>query len=132
MSSLNPARVHREHPSRYRLEGARCTACGAVVFPARLVCPACRGRAFEPYRVADHGEVVTYTVIHVPGPTFANEAPYVLAVVALDGGGAITCQVVDLVEEEIHGGMRVKLEFRRIQADGVAGIIAYGHKAVPA
>ena len=132
MSSLNPARVHREHPSRYRLEAARCTTCGEIVYPARLVCPKCHGRAFEPCRVSDHGEVVTYTVIHVPGPAFANEAPYVLAVVALDGGGTMTCQIVDLVEEEVRCGMRVRLEFRRIQADGVAGILAYGHKAVPA
>jgi uncharacterized OB-fold protein len=28
-------------------------------------------------------------------------------------------------------GMPVRLEFRRIQEDGEAGVIAYGHKAVP-
>ena len=132
MTSLNPARVHREFPSRYRLEAARCTSCGAVLYPARLVCPSCRGRSFEPCRVASEGEVVTYTTIHVPGPPFVGQTPYVLAVVNLDGGGTMTCQVVDLVDEEIRCGMRVRLEFRRIQTDGVAGVIAYGHKAVPA
>jgi uncharacterized OB-fold protein len=132
MSGLNPARLTREFPARYRLAGARCRACGEVVTPPRAVCPACRGRELEPHTVSDHGEVLTYTVIRVAGPGFVHEVPYVLAAIALDGGGRITCQLTDLVDEEPRIGLRVRLEFRRIQEDGEAGVIAYGHKAVPA
>ncbi len=131
MTALSPARLTREYPARYRLQGARCTACGEVVFPARLVCPACRARSFEPFTVADRGEVLTFTEIHVPGEAFKGQAPFALAVVALDGGGRLTCQLVDLVDEKPRVGMKVRLEFRRIQEDGEAGVIAYGHKAVP-
>jgi len=132
MTSLTPARVAREFPYRYRLEGARCAACGEVCFPARRICPACHGRTFEPCRVSDAGELLTFTVIRVAGPGFVHDVPYVLGIVALDGGGRITCQVVDVVERDVEIGMRLRLEFRRIQEDGEAGIIAYGHKAVPA
>jgi len=132
MTRLNPARVSREFPSRYRLEGARCSVCGAVSFPARRVCPECRARTFEPFQVSDTGKVLTFTVIRVAGPGFVHDVPYVLAVIELDGGGRITCQVVDLVDREAEIGMPVRLEFRRIQEDGEAGVIAYGHKAVPA
>jgi uncharacterized OB-fold protein len=37
--------------------------------------------------------------------------------------------VVDL--EALVPGAEVRLEFRRVQADGEAGVLFYGHKAVP-
>ena len=132
MGTLNPARVAREYPNRYRLEATRCSGCGEVVFPARLVCPSCRGRKFTPLALRPEGKVVTFTVIHVPPAAFRNEAPYVLAVVELDEGARLTCQIADVEPDKVATGMPVRLEFRRIQQDGEAGVIAYGHKAVPA
>lgn len=131
MSTLNPARVTREFPSRYRFEAARCEACGAVSFPPRLVCPACRGRKFVTLPLPPQGKVVTFTVIHVGPSSHKHEVPYALAVVELADGVRVTCQVVDLDPARVEAGMPVRLEFRRIQEDGEAGVIAYGHKAVP-
>lgn len=130
--SLNPARVAREFPSRYRLEAARCDGCGHVAFPARIVCPACRGTKHTQVTLAPDGRVVTFTVIHVPPAEFKGQAPYVLAVVELDGGVRLTCQIADVDPAAVATGMAVRLEFRRIQEDGEAGVIAYGHKGVPA
>ncbi|MFI5166288.1 MAG: Zn-ribbon domain-containing OB-fold protein [Thermoanaerobaculales bacterium] len=132
MGTLNPARVAREFPNRYRLEATRCTGCGEVVFPARLVCPSCRGRNFEPLLLRPEGKVVTFTVIHVAPSAFRHDAPYVLAIVELEQGARLTCQVADVALDQVKTGMPVRLEFRRIQEDGEAGVIAYGHKAVPA
>ena len=132
MSTLNPARVAREFPSRYRLEAARCEKCGAVAYPARVVCPSCRGRSFAKVTLAPEGTVLTWTVIHVGPSSHKYEEPYALAVVELTGGARVTCQVADVDPAEVKAGMRVRLEFRRIQEDGAAGVIAYGHKAVPA
>jgi uncharacterized OB-fold protein len=132
MTTLSPARLTREFPTRYRLEAARCAACGEVMVPPRLVCPACGTREAETITLNPEGEVLTYTVIHVAGSAFKHQVPYILAVVALDGGGTVTCELADLVDEAPAIGMRVRLEFRRIQEDGEAGVIAYGHKAVPA
>ena len=131
MTTPSSARLTREFPARYRLEGARCLACGEIVYPRRLVCPACGAREFVHHRLSSRGTVKTYTVIHVAGSAFKHQVPYVLAVVALDGGGTLTCELVDLVDQEGAIGMPVELEFRRIQEDGEAGVIAYGHKAVP-
>ena len=130
--SLNPARVAREFPSRYRLEAAKCDGCGHVSFPARTVCPACRGTRHSPAVVSPDGKVLTFTVIHVPPAEFKGQSPYVLAVVELAGGVRTTCQVADVDPAAVKTGMPVRLEFRRIQEDGEAGVIAYGHKAVPA
>jgi scaffold protein (connect acetoacetyl-CoA thiolase and HMG-CoA synthase) len=129
--SLNPARVAREFPTRYRLEAAKCTGCGRVVFPSRRVCPSCHGTSFEAVALDPSGTVVTFTVIHVPPAEFKGQSPYVLAVVELTGGVRLTCQVADVDPAVVRTGMPVRLEFRRIQEDGEAGVIAYGHKAVP-
>jgi len=130
--SLNPARVAREFPSRYRLEAGRCEKCGTVVYPARAICPSCRGQKFTTVTLKPEGTIATFTVIHVPPAAFKTESPYVLAVVELEGGVRVTCQVADVEPAAVKTGMPVRLEFRRIQEDGEAGVIAYGHKAVPA
>ena len=126
------AKYWREIPQRYRMEAAKCSGCGAISFPPRLVCSECRGRKFEPVVLAKEGKVLTYTVIHVPPDQFSDEAPYAIAVVELDDGVRTTMQLVDCAPEKIKTGQRVRTEFRKVQQEGAAGILCYGYKCVPA
>jgi len=127
----NPARYWREIPQRYRMEAGKCTKCGRVFFPPRLVCPGCGSRTFEGVRLQDEGSLLTYTVIRVGPSQFADQTPFAVGIVELDGGVRITCQVVDCEIDKLAIGQRVRLEFRRIQKQGDAGILCYGHKCVP-
>jgi len=127
----NPARYWREIPQRYRLEAARCTSCSEVCYPPRLACPRCRSRKLEPTVLADEGKILTYTVIRVGPSRFAELTPYAVGVVALEGGVQIMAQIADCDFEKLAVGQRVRLEFRKIQEDGTAGILCYGHKCVP-
>jgi hypothetical protein len=122
-------RYAREIPRRYRLEGAKCTACGKVSFPPRLICPECKSRSFEPVRLKENGTIVTYTVIRVAPKQFSKEIPYVVAIVELEDGVRLTTQVADCGPEEVAIGARVKMVFRRIQEEGEAGLLCYGYKA---
>ena len=124
-------RYHREIPARYRLEAGRCNGCGKVSYPPRMVCPSCRGRAFETIRLTPSGKVVTCTVIHVPPDEFLNEAPYAMAVVETPEGARFMTQVVDCDPASIEPGSEVALEFRLIRKEGQSGILCYGHKGVP-
>lgn len=124
-------RYWREVPARYRLEAGRCVACGAVLYPARRVCPGCRGERFEKLTLSRRGKVVTSTVIHVAPPEFQMEAPYAMAVVETPEGARLMVQVADCEPNEVQPGMEVALEFRRIRKEGKSGILCYGHKAVP-
>ena len=126
-----PARAWRAYPQTYRLEAGRCTKCGKVFFPPRLVCSRCHGRQFEPFNMKRTGKVVTHTVIRTPSDEFSGEAPFAVGIVQMDDGARLTTQIVDVPFEEIKIGMPVKLEFRRHFSDGAAGAIHYGHKAVP-
>lgn len=125
------ARYTREIPQRYRLEAAKCAGCGKIYYPPRRVC-VCGSREFETAYLPNTGKVVTYTIIRVGPSDFADEVPYGLGIVELDGGVRLMAQLVDVPLDEIKTGMPVRLEFRKIYQEGEAGIICYGHKAVPA
>jgi uncharacterized OB-fold protein len=127
-----PSRYWREIPQRYRLEAAKCAGCGKVSFPPRSVCPKCGNAKFEATALPDRGVVRTFTVIHVAPSQFEDQAPYAIGIVELDGGVKITTQIVDCPLEDIKIGQKVRIEFRRIQQDGHAGVICYGYKCVPA
>ncbi len=125
-------RYWREIPTRYRLEAARCTGCGKVAFPARPVCPECRGREWERIHLSWRGKVVTSTVVQVPPSEFQMEAPYAVALVETPEGARLMTQVVDCEPSSVQPGMEVSLVFRRLRKEGRGGILCYGYKAVPA
>jgi len=124
-------RYWREMPQRYRFEAGKCKKCGKVMFPPRIVCPACGGRDFTPTHINDHGKVDTFTVIRVAPSGFGDQAPYAVAIVDLGEGVKILCQIADIEPEELKIGLPVRLEFRKIQQEGHDGIICYGYKGVP-
>jgi uncharacterized OB-fold protein len=124
-------RYWREKPNRYRLEAARCSGCGKVMFPARVVCPDCRGSDFEVVKLSCKGKVVTSTVIHVPPDEFLMEAPYAMAIVETPEGARMMTQIVDCEPSSVGPGMEVALEFRLVRREGHGGILCYGHKGVP-
>lgn len=125
-------RYWREVPGRYRLEAGRCESCGVVVYPARRLCPDCRGEGLAPITLSRRGTVITSTVIHAAPTEFQMEAPYAMAVVETPEGARLMVQVADCAPAEIGPGTEVTLEFRRIRKEGRSGILCYGHKAVPA
>ena len=134
----------REIPQRYRYEGSKCTHhesssadckadCeGKVFFPPRRACSPWCDCEMEPLTIATTGKLLTYTVIHIAPQQFTDEAPYVLGICEMDDGARITSQLVDCPLDDVKVGMPVKIEFRRIQQDGEAGILMYGYKVVPA
>ena len=130
---ISPGRSWREFPQRYRLEAAKCSGCGKVLYPPRVVCPSCKGETFETIVLPRTGKVVTFTVVRVPPAGFTEQTPLPIALVELMEGVRVMVQVGDLADPgELEIGMPVRLEFRRISWDGEAGLIFYGHKAVKA
>lgn len=127
----SPQQYWREIPQRHRLEAGECVKCHEIYFPPRLVCASCHGRQFQTVRLPDTGKIDTFTVIHVATKQFADLAPYALAIVELTNGVKITSQVVDCDPSTLAIGQKVKIEFRKIQQEGEAGILCYGYKCTP-
>lgn len=128
---MHVPRHWRETPRRYRLEAGKCTKCGSIHFPARLICPDCSAKAFETIRLSGKGEVATYTVIRVAPSGFGDLAPYAVGIVKLDEGIHIMAQITDCDPETLKIGDRVVTQFRRINEEGKTGMIMYGYKFVP-
>jgi uncharacterized OB-fold protein len=125
-------RYWREVPNRFRLEAVRCTKCSKVSFPARQICPACRGSEFEKIKLTRTGKVITSTVLSVAPDQWAMETPYAVAIVETPEGARLMAQLVDCEPADAKPGLAVALEFRLISQEGHGGILCYGHKAVPA
>ncbi|MFQ6053526.1 MAG: Zn-ribbon domain-containing OB-fold protein [Candidatus Bathyarchaeia archaeon] len=128
---MSVPRYWREIRYRYRLLGEMCEGCGAVFFPRRAVCSRCGSTNLKETKLSEKGAVVSWTVIRNPPKEYAKYAPYVVALIELDGGARILSQVVDVEPDELETGMRVEATFRRIREDGDSGIIEYGYKFRP-
>lgn len=126
-----PSRYWREIPQRYRYEANKCSFCGKINFPPRIICPECQGREFETIKLAEKGKVLTYTVIRVAPQQFADQAPFAVGIVELEDGVRLMGQIVDCDIDLIKIDQKVKLEFRKIYDVGESGVICYGYKFVP-
>jgi uncharacterized OB-fold protein len=126
-------RFWREIDQRYNLRGGRCGNCGTYFFPLRSLCPRCRHLSVGKIEAAEfsgEGTVETFTTVHQPPPGFELQAPYVMAIVRLKEGPALTAELVDVKADEVRIGMKVRKVFRRINQDGESGVIHYGYKFV--
>lgn len=126
------AKIWRQLPKRYRMEGSKCYTCLECFFPARDFCPNCRRTGdVKKHTMQGKGKIFSYTTTYVPLEGFERQTPYTLAIVQLEEGPKITSVIVDCEPSEVEIGMRVRDVFRRISEDGESGIIHYGYKFCP-
>lgn len=66
--------------------------------PPRRACPKCASRDLRETALPETGTVASFTEVHVPTPAFADDAPYVVAVVDF-GAVRLTGQVLAGVDD---------------------------------
>jgi 3-hydroxy-3-methylglutaryl CoA synthase len=118
----------RERRWKFAFRGSRCDVCGTVHLPPHRVCASCGAvdqMTAEPITEAT-GTVFTVTADHL---AFSEAPPMVVAIVDLDGGGRIQCELTDLAGTLPSIGDRIEMTFRR--AFTVNGIHNYVWKARP-
>lgn len=92
-----------------RLRIQRCRSCGRYVFYPRSVCPHCMAADLEWTDVSGRGAVHAYTVVHRAAPGFAEDAPYVVALVELEEGPRMLTRLLDVTPSDAAIGMRVEV-----------------------
>jgi hypothetical protein len=125
------SRNWREYPQRYRLEASKFKKSGNTYFPPRAIDPETGDTEQEMVVLPDTGKIVTYTVIRVAPSQWGDMSPYAIAIAELTDGTKVMAQMTDVDVEEVKIGMEVRVEFRRIQTEGHAGVLSYGYKFVP-
>jgi len=94
-----------------KLRGFRCPNCALVTATWGLACPRCGKADLVETELNPRGRISAFTVLHVPGDEFLNEAPYAYVVVELDGGGRITGWMGGVHDpKDLPIGARVRFE----------------------
>jgi uncharacterized protein len=87
-----------------------CSACSAVIFFPRHLCPRCWSTDLNWTRHSGRGKIAGYSHVYSQvTPPFAAEAPTILAEIVLDDGGAMLARVISDEPAAIATGMRVEL-----------------------
>ena len=120
--------MFRDRRELLPLYGGKCPRCGTVQFPKHRACIECsHPGGLDEIKLARRGKLFTFTNDHLfesPDP------PTPHAVIDLDGGGRLYCQLTDCEPEHVQIDMPVELTFRRMHGGG--GFNNYFWKARPA
>jgi uncharacterized protein len=94
----------------------KCNACGVLRFPPGPACQSCDAYDRGHLVAAGTGTVFSY-VVHRHPPVPGKELPIVVALIDLDEGVRMVGEVVDVGPEEIRIGMRLRVDFDRVDDD---------------
>jgi uncharacterized OB-fold protein len=97
----------------------RCRSCDHAQFPPSSVCASCESRDIAWTEASGSGTVFSWIVVRhpVPKPVYANEVPYVVALIDLAEGVRMPSNVIGCAPEEIRAAMPVEVTFRRVTDD---------------
>jgi hypothetical protein len=99
------------HINQGRLLGGKCTKCGKVHLPPRLLCEDCYSEDFEWTEIPSAGRLVTYTIIHIAPTQFQSMAPYAVGIVQLTNGLKVPGMIKGVALDGIKIGMQLKMDF---------------------
>ena len=98
----------RQHELRFQ----RCAHCKAWQHPPRLLCNHCHSFETEWAPVSGAATLHAWTVAVAPmGPVFANDVPYVAAIVGLQEGPRMASWVTGVAPEDLKVDMRLQVWF---------------------
>ncbi len=90
----------------------RCGDCDHVQFPPQRFCSTCLGAALRWERASGRGRVRSYSVVRHPiSPAFAEDVPYVVALVELEEGPTMMSGLRGCTIEQVEVGLPVEVEF---------------------
>lgn len=102
----------RDVPMELPFYGMTCRECRTVQFPIGKRCVECSAIGpHESKRLTRRGQVFTFTLDHLVQGEYRNE-PVPRAVIDLDGGARVFCEVTDCKPNDIRIEMPVELTFR--------------------
>lgn len=100
-----------EHLHAGELRIQRCTACGQLQHPPRLLCAECGAAEREWAAMSGRGTIYSFVVTHQAiHPAFEGHTPYATVLVELDEGPRMASNLIDVPVEEVHIGMPVEVE----------------------
>ncbi|MBI4496754.1 MAG: Zn-ribbon domain-containing OB-fold protein [Chloroflexi bacterium] len=104
-----------EAARRHQLVIQRCARCWRMQHPPRAVCAACGHTEYEWVPSAGKGQVYSLTRVYQNrAPGWADEVPYVFAIIQLNEGIHLISNVVGVPAEQVHIGTPVEVFFEDV------------------
>ena len=114
------SRAFWEGAAAHRLLLPRCSSCNRFWFPPSERCPHCLSADFAWVESKGKGRIYSFVVYtRVYHPAFADDVPYVVAIVELDEGPRLLSNIVGTPSDKIACDVRVRVTFDDV-ADGVS------------
>ncbi len=98
-----------------KIMGIKCNRCSKVFVPPRQTCDVCMEDIRDNWvDVKNTGEVTNFTVVRYNDKHLPKKAPYILAMIRLDGADTSLVHVVEGIEpEQAQIGMKVQAVFAK-------------------
>lgn len=103
-----------EAARRHELMLQRCNNCKSYIFYPRAVCPTCMSDELAWEKVSGQGSVYSYTVVHRAPAAFADDVPYVVAIIQLAEGPRMLSHVIKCPPAQVRIGMPVQVVFEDV------------------
>ena len=96
----------------------KCMDCEHFHFYLRPACPSCGGLNLVPTITSGRGQVYSFSIVHrAPSASFAQEVPYVVAIIATNEGPHLMTRLVNVAPDKVTIGMPVVVKDWRTQGD---------------
>ncbi len=106
------SRLYWEGANQGKFMFQRCLSCGKAQFYSRSLCSHCQGTNLEWQAAKGLGKVASFSVVHrAPIAPFADDAPYVVALIDMDEGFRFMCNVIHCDPATVRIGMPVRTVF---------------------
>jgi len=100
-----------------RLVMQRCDSSGQLQHPPRPVSLVTGKRDLSWQEVAGTGTLYSWTITHSAWPGHEHRVPYICALVKLDEGPRILCNLINCQAEELKAGLKVRVAWEELGDD---------------
>ncbi len=100
---------------QHQILGVKCNTCGKVFVPPRQTCERCMEDLRNNWvTLANTGEVVNHTVVCYDDKHLPRKAPFILAMIRLDGADTPMVHILEGIEgDKVKAGMKVGAVFSK-------------------
>lgn len=93
----------------------KCQDCQMLNFYPKLYCAGCLSSNMEWVKASGRGKIYSYMTVYAFQPTeFAEDVPYVVAIVELDEGVRMMSNIVSCPPDDVHCDMKVEVVFEKV------------------
>lgn len=107
-----------EGAKQHKLLIQECTDCNTKIFYPRKICPECWSQNLSWTKASGKGTIYSYSITMAGvEEKFAEDLPFVLALVDLEEGVRMMTNIVDCPHDEVRIGMDVEVVFEDVTED---------------